>query len=98
MSKCDWWKPPGQPELAAFSCICRTSPPHSERLLETRNRSKKDPEYVFDVQILTLRFKTGSTVPIPQPVEAWAPFVPKEKLAALHAYDPKLIRHPPSGG
>lgn len=62
---------------------------------------KGNGEYTFDVrpqQIVTLRFKTASSLPIPPPVKAWAPFVPKDKLPALHAYDPHLIGHPPSGG
>jgi hypothetical protein len=37
-------------------------------------------------------------LPVPEPIKQWDSFVPKEKLAALHAYDPKLIGHPPFGG
>ena len=48
-------------------------------------------------QIVTMHFETASTLPVPEPIKQWDPFVPEEKLAALHAYDPKLIGHPPFG-
>lgn len=49
-------------------------------------------------QIVTLHFKTEQTLSIPAPVMAWDEFVPPEKLAALHAYDPNVKGHPPFGG
>ncbi len=61
---------------------------------------KKSAEYRIPVrpqQIVTMHFETASALPVPEPIKEWDPFVPKEKLAALHAYDPKLIGHPPFG-
>jgi hypothetical protein len=79
-------------------------PHQSAALTDAAGRTKsvlaKHHEYAFDVrpqQIVTLRFKTGSSLPIPPPIEAWDRFVPKDKLPALHAYNPNLIGHPPSG-
>jgi len=48
-------------------------------------------------QIVTMHFETSAVLPEPKPVESWDPFVPEHKLAELHAYDPKLIGHPPFG-
>jgi len=48
-------------------------------------------------QIVTMHFETSSALPEPKPIESWDPFVPEHKLAELHAYDPKLIGHPPFG-
>jgi hypothetical protein len=56
--------------------------------------------YTFPVrpqQIVTLHFEVTSTLPEAQPIKSWDPFVPKNKLPALHAYDPSLIGHPPFG-
>jgi len=56
--------------------------------------------YSFPVraqQVITLHFETASSVPIPAAIESWDAFVPKQKLAALHQYDPTLIGHPPFG-
>ncbi len=61
---------------------------------------KKSSEYRIPVrpqEIVTMQFRTASSVPEAQPITAWDEFVPKEKLAALHAYDPTLIGHPPKG-
>ncbi len=49
-------------------------------------------------QIVTLHFETAKTLPVPEPIMAWDEFVPQEKLAALHAYDPNVKGHPPFGG
>ena len=49
-------------------------------------------------QIVTLHFETAHTLPVPDPITAWDEFVPKEKLVALHAYDPNVKGHPPFGG
>jgi alpha-mannosidase len=57
-------------------------------------------EYTFSVrpqQIVTLHFQTAAVLLAPPPIEAWDRFVPKSKLPALHAYDPNLIGHPPTG-
>jgi hypothetical protein len=61
---------------------------------------QKSGPYQFPVraqQIVTMHFKISSTIATPEPIKAWDPFVPKSKLAALHAYDPNLIGHPPFG-
>jgi hypothetical protein len=61
----------------------------------------KSSRYTFPVrpqQIVTLHFATSSTLPEPDAITSWDAFVPKEKLAALHDYDPNLIGHPPFGG
>lgn len=48
-------------------------------------------------QIVTMHFEVSSALPEPPPVKSWDRFVPAEKQAALHAYDPSLIGHPPFG-
>lgn len=48
-------------------------------------------------QIVTLHFEVTSTLPEAEPIKSWDPFVPENKLPALHAYDPSLIGHPPFG-
>lgn len=49
-------------------------------------------------EIVTLHFQTdGYVTQVPMPITAWDPFVPKEKLPALHACDPNLKGHPPFG-
>ena len=60
----------------------------------------KSPQYSLSIrpqQIVTLHFETASSLPEPEPVQSWDAFVPQEKLAALHTYDPNLIGHPPFG-
>jgi len=44
-----------------------------------------------------MQFETESTLAEPEPIQSWDAFVPQQKLAALHAYDPNLIGHPPFG-
>jgi alpha-mannosidase len=61
---------------------------------------EKSGPYEFPVrpqQIVTMHFETSSTITTPAPIKAWDAFVPNEKLAALHTYDPKLVGHPPFG-
>jgi alpha-mannosidase len=61
---------------------------------------RKSSRYRFPVrpqQIITMQFETVAGVPKPEPVKAWDAFVPKDKLPALHAYDPNLKGHPPFG-
>ena len=56
--------------------------------------------YTFPVrpqQIVTLHFEVTSILPEAEPIRSWDPFVPENKLRALHAYDPSLIGHPPFG-
>jgi alpha-mannosidase len=48
-------------------------------------------------QIVTLHFETAHTLHKPEPIAAWDEFVPKEKLAMLHTYDPNVKGHPPFG-
>ena len=48
-------------------------------------------------QIVTIHFETAAALPEAEPVQSWDAFVPQEKLAALHAYDPTLMGHPPFG-
>jgi alpha-mannosidase len=48
-------------------------------------------------QIVTLHFETAQALPAPEPITAWDEFVPSDKLAALHAYDPNVKGHPPFG-
>jgi len=58
------------------------------------------PTYRFPVrpqQIVTLRFRTDSTVPEIQPLVSWEPLVPPAKRAALNARLDKK-GHPPAGG
>ena len=58
------------------------------------------PEYSFAVrpqQIVTIHFHTESAVAESVPTTKWDKFVPEQKLAALHHYDPNLIGHPPLG-
>src|ERR1019366_31860 len=60
----------------------------------------KSSHYSFPIrpqQIVTMHFETASALPEPEPIQSWDAFVPKQKLAALHAYDPNLIGHPPFG-
>ena len=66
----------------------------------THSALSKAAEYRIPVrpqQIVTMHFETDSSLPDPEPIKQWDSFVPKEKLPALHAYDPKLIGHPPFG-
>ena len=48
-------------------------------------------------QIVTMHLETSTSVPILPATTSWESFVPAEKLAALHAYDPELKGHPPFG-
>jgi hypothetical protein len=77
---------------------------HDDAILWPLGRKKfalnKSPQYEFPLrpqQIVTMQFETTAAVPVPEPITAWEPFVPKDKLPALHAYDPNLIGHPPFG-
>jgi alpha-mannosidase len=48
-------------------------------------------------QIVTMHLETANSVPTPPPTTSWESFVPTQKLAALHTYDPNLKGHPPFG-
>ena len=48
-------------------------------------------------QIVTMQFKTATSVEEETPVTSWDKFVPQNKLKALHAYSPDVIGHPPTG-
>jgi hypothetical protein len=48
-------------------------------------------------QIVTIHFRTATSVREETPATEWDKFVPEQKLAALHKYDPKLVGHPPFG-
>jgi alpha-mannosidase len=48
-------------------------------------------------EIVTLHFETTHALLIPDPITQWDSFVPKQKLAALHSYDPTVKGHPPFG-
>lgn len=79
--------------------------PHKDASLTDARGKKKSalangPNYEVSVrpqQILTVRLMTDSAVSSPEPITKWDPFVPQQKLAALHAYDPTIIGHPPKG-
>jgi len=67
---------------------------------DLKRRLNKSSEYQVPVrpqQIVTMHFRTTATLPTPEPIKEWDGFVPQQKLAALHAYDPDLIGHPPFG-
>jgi len=58
------------------------------------------PEYRFDIrpqQIVTLRLRTGESVPPIEPLTDWSPLVPEDKREALKRYDPTVKGHPPHG-
>ena len=66
---------------------------HSEEL-------RGGPEYRLALrpqQIVTIHFRTATSVSEVTPVTEWDKFVPEQKLAALHKYDLKLVGHPPFG-
>ena len=65
--------------------------------ISTRGKASSYRFKIRPQQIVTLHFETSSALPEPELVTQWDKFVPQEKLAALHAYDPKLIGHPPFG-
>jgi hypothetical protein len=59
----------------------------------------RTPRYTFPVraqQIVTLRFRTSSSVEEPKPLTLWDPIVPKGKLATMHEYSNEK-GHPPRG-
>ncbi len=48
-------------------------------------------------QIVTMHFEVTSDVGTPELITTWDRFVPPQKLAALHRYEPGLKGHPPFG-
>lgn len=90
--------------IAGAAHLTVSLPHKSASLTDATGKKKSDlmngPAYEIPVrpqQILTVRLVTGSAVSKPEPVTKWDPFVPQRKLAALHAYDPTIIGHPPKG-
>jgi alpha-mannosidase len=91
----------GQAGTASLRCQL----PHSRAWLtdlagHPRSSLQGSSPYEFPVrsqEIVTINLKTEHELPVPQPVTAWDAFVPSDKLPALHAYDPKLVGHPPFG-
>jgi alpha-mannosidase len=67
------------------------------KIISARDKSSRYNFAVRPQQIVTLHFETSSVIAEPEPVTQWDQFVPESKLAALHAYDPSLIGHPPFG-
>ena len=90
---------------AAGAAHLKVNLPHTSAFLtDAIGRKQSDlsdgPTYRFSVrpqQIVTVRLQVSSSVPTPAPITAWDPFVPQDKLAALHAYNPATIGHPPLG-
>ena len=84
----------------------KVSLPHSKAYITDLTGRKKTTlshaeSYSIPVQpqeIVTIHLETAQVLPVPDPIESWDEFVPKEKLAALHAYDPNVKGHPPFGG
>ncbi|MDE3179896.1 MAG: hypothetical protein KGM47_09580 [Acidobacteriota bacterium] len=78
-------------------------PHHGASLTNLRGKNPSPleggPTYRFPVrpqQIITMRFKTNSTVEGIRPILKWDSLVPKSKLAALHTYGNEK-GHPPRG-
>jgi hypothetical protein len=67
------------------------------RKLSSLPRSDKYTIPIRAQQIITLQFEVAQTLPEPEPVTSWDRFVPENKRAALHDYDPSLVGHPPFG-
>ncbi|HXE10476.1 MAG TPA: glycoside hydrolase family 38 C-terminal domain-containing protein [Bryobacteraceae bacterium] len=99
-------------ELRLVECLGRGGEAEFSLNLPHRNASltdltgrkksalRKSSRYRFPVrpqQIITMQFETAAALPNAEPVKAWDTFVPKDKLPALHAYDPNLKGHPPFG-
>lgn len=60
----------------------------------------KSEIYTIDLkpqQIVTIHFKTETILQEAEAVTEWDRFVPEQKLATLHKYDPALVGHPPFG-
>jgi hypothetical protein len=91
---------------SAGSASLKVSLPHGKVHITDLTGKKKTTvphadSYSIPVQpqeIVTLHLETAQALPVPDPIKSWDEFVPKEKLAALHAYDPNVKGHPPFGG
>jgi alpha-mannosidase len=58
------------------------------------------PGYEFPVrpqEIITMRLRTAAAVPAIEPLTDWSSLVPEQKRAALKAYLPDVVGHPPRG-
>jgi len=91
----------GLPGTAAVKLALPHGPVHLADLMGNRKSTLTGADaYTIPVlpqQIVTLHFETAHALPAPEPITAWDEFVPKDKLAALHAYDPNVKGHPPFG-
>ena len=91
----------GQPGTASI----RLALPHKQAALTTLSGRRlsdlpNSESYHISVkpqQIVTIHLDTGSVLPEAQPIIKWDRFVSKDKLPALHYYDPALVGHPPFG-
>jgi alpha-mannosidase len=87
------------------SATVKLSLPHGKAYTTDLTGRKKSTlsgsdNYTVAVQpqeIVTLHFETAQELPVAEPITEWDPFVPKDKLAALHAYNPNVKGHPPYG-
>jgi alpha-mannosidase len=91
----------GLPGTATVKLALPHGPAHLTDLMGNRKSTLTGADaYAIPVlpqQIVTLHFETAHALPVPEPITAWDEFVPKNKLAALHAYDPNVKGHPPFG-
>lgn len=98
-------------ELRLAECLGRAGAAEITVILPHRNAALADlrgknlrslqggPAYRFTIrpqQIVTMRFRTDSTVEEIKPILKWDEIVPKSKLAALHQYGSQK-GHPPRG-
>ena len=86
----EWSGQPGEAEVTL-------NLPHKDARLTNMMGEKERPleasqgSYRFAVrpqQIVTLRFRTGSSVPRPEAIRSWTPLVPKFKRAPLEVNEP----------
>jgi hypothetical protein len=90
--------------VAGTARITVSLPHTAASLTDAMGKKKSDlshgPKYEIPIrpqQIVTLRLTTDQPIPRPEPITTWDRFVPEAKQAALHAYDPNTIGHPPKG-
>ncbi len=103
----------GEIELRLAECLGRAGKasvtlnlPHLDAALTDlvgghRQPLRGGPAYKFPVrpqQIVTLRFRTETSVPEVKPLTEWDEMVPAKKREALRRYLPDVKGHPPAGG
>ncbi len=103
----------GEIELRLAECLGRAGQasvtlnlPHLDAALTDlmgghREPLRGGPAYKFPVrpqQIVTMRFRTATSVPEVKPLMEWDEMVPAKKREALHRYLPEVKGHPPAGG